>query len=253
MVVLTAACLLSLVASILRNIVPDTQSAKLQAAMISLASRRNIFGVPNFSSSYLQGLQDPNAIWKVWGRINSGKRLIAALIIVEAHSAQAMQLPPQCPNTVQIPVLSWDENFSTYGFEEWSASSESIEMSLGDANGNISQSGFGLQATLAGIWTKILHKRHRLLESFGLMDDHLHQPLSNDDLFSKDSQAKSMANNFVALYGQDASDFTSDNTNFAILWNFLGLHLYCNLSVIKLAAGRNGPVMAREAMDSLST
>lgn len=139
-----------------------------------------------------------------------------------------------------------------FGSEEWSISPERPGYSLPLVNQNRRSSAFGLQAILARIWVQILSERHRLLQALGVSDTPLSQPLSGHELFSADAQTTSIASNLVDLYTHQRSEFMAGNTNPVILWNFLGLHLTSNLSVIESAAGRDGPVTAREAAGCLA-
>lgn len=234
-----------------------TQLLYLEA--VSMAQRHGLFKSQDgegLDMARLRAGQNNEGFWKTWARVESAKRLVVCLIMIDSFFAHILVTNPVIEAETICFILPCAATlFEASTAENWveagSAGAPIVAPPVGMRSGLDVHppivSGFGMHGILATIWLRISQARHRLLQ--GSLPGPMLTPC---EVYAKDSEAKSIGPLLVNVFERYGHAFHSNNPNYVTLWHSMCMSLTVDLGVIEAAAGRGGADCARIAMHQVS-
>jgi hypothetical protein len=237
-----------------------TQLLYLEA--VSMAQRHGLFKSQDgegLDMARLRAGQNNEGFWKTWARVESAKRLIVCLIMIDSFFAHILVTNPVIEAETICFVLPCVETlFEAPTAENWveagNAGARITAPPMGmrsglDVHPSI-VSGFGMHGILAIVWLRISQARHRLLQ--GSLPTEPGSMPTPCEVYARDSEAKSIGLLLVNVFERYGHAFHSNNPNYLTLWHSMCMSLTVDLGVIEVAAGRSGADCARIAMYRVS-
>ncbi|RSL55956.1 hypothetical protein CEP53_006940 [Fusarium sp. AF-6] len=194
-----------------------------------------------------------DALWKAWGRMESVKQLIASLALIDAWLAHRLSEPP----LIRDPIVRFEHPCSAKLFQcssarawkrliDGGASIDSgyivihmheLEIFLAESPNFSSEGIIGL---LSIIWIRILEARRHALGDTPCR------------VLASEETGRVMSRTLGEVYVAHERFLRFKNPNCITMWHFLNLHLFANLDVFELAAGKKGPDSAHEALQAIA-
>ncbi|KAH6972205.1 hypothetical protein BKA56DRAFT_593823 [Ilyonectria sp. MPI-CAGE-AT-0026] len=244
--------------------VHDEQTQMLYNDTLMMALKHNIFAAhesTRLSSTVFERGWSGEEVWKAWARIESVKRLIVGLIMIDSFFAnnlgtcpiikiEAMQFYAPCtaelfkaPDSLRwaslvnagCQVISPILDFRQYPVTLPAAAGASVH---------------GLNGVLAAAWLRIADARHRLNTGSGLEENKRY--MIPAELYARDGSAKVLTPLLMDIYAAYHKELNTVNPNCLVFWHRMCLDLTANLSTFELAAGRGGPESGRAALADIS-
>nr|KAK5442942.1 hypothetical protein LTR18_005619 [Exophiala xenobiotica] len=201
--------------------------------------------------------------WKIWSRLESTKRLIIAVVMVDAFYSSTLDLPPVVPTKVLNLYLPSDEKLFFAGTEaDWRKSmqagcrvSSSVlecyadQVSLSDRA--FSLNSLGLHAIFAAVWIRLSEAHHRLISRNDLSGQG--RGLIPYEVYSMDPYAKPVAPFLVNMMQWHGDVLQNSNPHCLIQWNVLCMSLLGNSWMFELGAGRQGAKPAKAALNCIAS
>ncbi|KAL2839403.1 hypothetical protein BJY01DRAFT_257746 [Aspergillus pseudoustus] len=261
--VVASASLILFIAASTAEMAFEEQRQALYEETLLLARSRGLLCTPSYHSALIQAVEDTDATWKAWARIQSAQRLTACVVLADVYSSQMLGMAPALsPREVQIPLLRDDNLFTLHDCRKWSSlispegpwsGRPSLAPLPAMSNYPPGLTDFGVQTLLAITWLRIL-KCKRSHPSSSRSENTLwtSSPSLDTERIEADSPS-SICACLPLIFKTYETTLRTGNANSLVLWHYLCLSMTTNLSVIEDAAGRNGPEAAKEAVDSLKT
>ncbi|EXJ71094.1 uncharacterized protein A1O5_06087 [Cladophialophora psammophila CBS 110553] len=239
---------------------------RLQGETVSVMIAHGFFG-NDIVSTTESGISDEDLVrrygWKVWARVESIKRLIIAVVMVDAFYSNTLDLNPTIPTQMLNLYLPCDEKlFVAPSESEWRrillAGNRISSATLAFHADQVLLSpqwyypgSLGLHGVLAAVWIRLSEAHHRLLSRSGLLGHGW--GLIPYEVYSTDHSAKSIAPflvNFMQLHG---GTLQNANPHALIMWNILCVMLLSNSWMFELGVGQKGAEPARAALAYISS
>jgi len=239
----------------------------LYSEAISLAQRRGLFTAFNgqqLSIELLRQGRDDDAAWKAWSRVESAKRVIVCLIMSDSYWADILDTVP----IIRIDNLGFSIPCSTDLFEAPNARKWAQVASTGNSpiitqvtGVNIDTNSLpaldtelAIQGFLAGLWLRLAEARHRLLLPFrhGDVNSITQRPLIPLPTYALDPTASSIVPLLTSIPLVYHPLVQNSNPNILAWWHSQCMCLLADLPLFELAAGREGPDRAKQALESIS-
>ncbi|OQV03674.1 Fungal specific transcription factor domain-containing protein [Cladophialophora immunda] len=201
--------------------------------------------------------------WEVWARVESTKRLIIAIVMVDAFYSNSQGLIPTIPTEMLNLYLPCDEElFFAPSEVEWrrilqtKSTNSSATLAFCADQVLISPQTYypgsvGLHGVLAAVWIRLSEAHHRILSRSGLLGHEW--GLIPYEVYSTDHTAKSIAPflvNFMRLHGRKLQN---GNPHALIMWNILCVMLLSNSWMFELGAGQKGAEAAKAALACITS
>ncbi|RMJ07496.1 hypothetical protein CDV36_012916, partial [Fusarium kuroshium] len=254
----------------------ETLIRMLYTQAISLAQTSGLFAARPASPSMIDLLKQvspkggnrsritsDDALWKAWARVESVKQLIASLALTDAWLAHRLSEPP----LIRDPIVRFEHPCSAELFQCSSARGwkRLIDGGASIGSGYIvihmheleiclvespSFSSEGIVGLLSIIWIRILEARRHVVKAPSTGG----HPLGNTPcrVFASDETGRVMSRMLGEVYVAHERFLRFKNPNCITMWHFLNLHLFANLDVFELAAGKRGPDSAHEALQAIA-
>ncbi|RSL43061.1 hypothetical protein CEP54_015245 [Fusarium duplospermum] len=254
----------------------ETLIRMLYNQAISLAQTSGLFAARPTSPSMIDLLKQvcprggnrsritsDDALWKAWARMESVKQLIASLALTDAWLAHRLSEPP----LIRDPTVRFEHPCSAELFQCSSARAwkRLIDGGASIGNGCIvihmheleicmvespSFSSEGIIGLLSIIWIRILEARRHVVKAPSTGDN----PLGNAPcrVFASDEAGRVMSRTLGEVYVAHERFLKFKNPNCITMWHFLNLHLFANLDLFELAAGKGGADSAHEALQAIA-
>ena len=248
----------------------ETQAEMLYNHTISLAQLSGLF-VPDLDRAsskdilstvqarfHAQGI-DGEYLWKAWARIESTKRLITSLFMMDAWWAYSIRISP----LIHSKALFLEPPCSTELFQCRSAMAWRRKL-RGGHEIYTSPVILQLESPMAGVVARIALQdmcptaMHGLLCMIWiciieLQDWQLrYQFRPPQNILALNAATGSLAKVLSDLQHQHSQLFEHQDANCMTLWHFLNLNLFAYLHTFELAAGRQGAESARRALDEIA-
>ncbi|KAF2459482.1 hypothetical protein BDY21DRAFT_338368 [Lineolata rhizophorae] len=239
----------------------ETQMLYVDA--ITIAQTNNLFTLydesPLFSKIY-QHCSGGEDTWKAWARVESAKRIIACLIMVDSFYAHILgthsiirietlqfYLPcsgllfeaPSPTKWVRMANSGYKMTASVFDFRQHPVAfpSDAVDSDL------------AILGILSAIWGRIADARRRLLPVCADQPKLISCPAV---LYEQDSSTKGLPSMVLEMYSAYSSSLEYQNPNLMVFWHNMFLNLTADLGMFEAAAGRNGPQSGRVALDNIA-
>ncbi|KIW14918.1 hypothetical protein PV08_07703 [Exophiala spinifera] len=201
--------------------------------------------------------------WKIWGRLESTKRLIIAVVMADAFYSSTLDLVPMIPTNFLNLYLPCDEKlFFASCEDEWTkyihagcSTSSSILECHGDrislSEGTYYLNSLGLHGILATVWIRLSEAHHRLLSRNDLTGEG--SGLIPYEVFSSDRFASSITPFLVDMMQWHGDMLQNSNPHCLIMWNILCMLLLGNAWMFELGAGRQGAKPGKAALECIAS
>jgi len=214
----------------------------------------------------LRNGRNDDAAWKAWSRVESAKRVIVCLIMCDSFWANILDAVP----IIRIDNLGFSIPCSTELFEapnarKWAqvASTAGTSPIITQVTGvNIDTNSLpaldtelAIQGFLAGLWLRLAEARHRLLlVPFRHNDINTitQRPLIPLPTYALDPTASSIVPLLTSISLVYHPLIQNSNPNILAWWHSQCMCLLADLPLFELAAGREGPDRAKQALESIS-
>ncbi|KAK5209146.1 hypothetical protein LTR96_005518 [Exophiala xenobiotica] len=262
---LAAAVLLLHLSAMVPEFVQAERVHLLYVESIGLAQRNSMFvvdGESRIDTRLWDKHSDPEASWMAWSRIESVKRLIASIVLIDSSQARRFDTMP----IINVDQLCFvlpcaPELFDARNSKRWRAliqngvadAASSFELTENDLRLPPELTDFGLQSILGSVWLRVLHRRSRLKPAELSAKRGDSPPLiSPAYVCESNPEALGVAQVVLTVFGTYANFFPHTDVNNFVMWNNISLHLCTHYSLFEVAVGRYGAEQANPALNQLS-
>ncbi|RSL77246.1 hypothetical protein CEP51_009231 [Fusarium floridanum] len=254
----------------------ETLIRMLYTQAISLAQTSGLFATRPASPSMIALLKQvsprdghqsrmmsDDALWKAWARVESVKQLIASLALIDAWLAHRLSEPP----LIRDPIVRFEHPCSAELFQ---CSSARAWKRLIDGGASISSgyivihmheleiclekspsfSSEGIIGLLSIIWIRILEARRHVVKATSTGGYTLGNAPCR--VLTSEETGRVISRTLGEVYVAHERFLRFKNPNCITMWHFLNLHLFADLDVFELAAGKGGADSAHEALQAIA-
>lgn len=237
------------------------QCQMLYVNLISIAQRHGLFAATEgqlLDASLFESIQDLDMRWKAWSKVESAKRLITGLLLLDSWYSSFLNTSPIIvPDSIQFILPCNEILFQANCSTRWlqlvhsgnqiltptvMSPSENIDIpTLDDPIGD-----FSMHGMLAMVQLRLSEAYHRLLSN------RASYPFAPCHTYAMDGRARclpSLQLQIVSKYGEALERL---NPNAATMWHSMCMMLTADIQIFDLAAGRAGPIPARQALDDIA-
>ncbi|KAH8658347.1 hypothetical protein BX600DRAFT_552491 [Xylariales sp. PMI_506] len=207
-----------------------------------------------------------SAMWKTWARVESVKRLLTTMIIMDTWWAYTLNAPPLIhTHTMLVEVTCSTELFQSPSAKAWRrlvhdhaliVANTPITSSISPASEFLpitkDLSPVSVVGALCIIWIRVLEIHARTISLQAIHGGGIQPCLVPWNTYAADESGKMLPHMLTEYYTRNSSFFKHKNPNCVVLWHFLNLNLLANLQTFELAAGRNGAEPARAALQEIA-
>ncbi|KAI1629828.1 hypothetical protein EDD37DRAFT_70158 [Exophiala viscosa] len=237
------------------------QSQMLYVSLISMVQQNGLFAAGDGQSldALLSEMSESDDRWKAWSRIESAKRLILGLLLVDSWYSNLLSKAPIVRSESVCVVAPCDEAlFQAKSATQWqsllrSGKSQSAptfkieDLHRHDMN-PIGQLGYlGRSSLLALLQIQMLEAYQRLMPP----DQLTIGSFVPWQIYSGDSRASTLVPAVLAATTSVGPLSKTDDTNCIVLWHSLCVMLLSDFRMFELAAGRHGAAPATGALESI--
>ncbi|KIW46447.1 uncharacterized protein PV06_02119 [Exophiala oligosperma] len=244
------------------------QSQMLYVSLISMVQQNGLFAAGDGQSldALLSEMSESDDRWKVWSRIESAKRLILGLLLVDSWYSNLLSRAPIIRSESVCVVAPCDEAlFQAKSATQWqsllrSGKSQSAPRfriedlhqhhDMQPVGGGGQQLGYlGRSSLLALLQIQMLEAYQRLMPP----DQLTIGSFVPWHVYSGDVRAGTLIPAVLAAThtAGPLSSSSSDDTNCTVLWHSLCIMLLSDFRMFELAAGRHGAAPATGALESI--
>ncbi|RMJ10751.1 hypothetical protein CDV36_009614 [Fusarium kuroshium] len=247
-------------AAALEERVHSEQTHALYSKVLSVAQQNGLFeagkGQP-LASVLPQGRSDDLA-WKAWARVESTKRLIACLIMVDSFFSSGMRSHP----IIRLDTMRFYTPCSTALFE----APDAIRWAQLDSTGqcmkpsmlnlrphqislpaDVPSSSIGLYSLLSAVWLRLTDVKYRLS-----LQDPTPTILIPGELYQKDEAGALLVPLLRDIYTAYKADLVRSNPNNVLFWHVMCISITTNMDILEIAAGREGIHAGKEALERIA-
>ncbi|KAJ6005443.1 hypothetical protein N7451_003387 [Penicillium sp. IBT 35674x] len=233
----------------------------LYVNLMSITQRHGLFAATEgqlLDMSLFEGVPDIDMRWKAWSKVESTKRVIIGLLLLDSwYSSLLSTSPIVIPDTIQIIMPCNEALFRAHSSMRWTqlirsgkrilmstvlAPSENINIPTLD--GPVDE--FSIQAVLAMVQLRQSEAYHRLLSN------RASYPFAPCHTYAMDGRSRclpSLQSQISTEYGESLLQL---NPNSLVMWHHMCMTLTADIQIFDFAAGRAGPIPARKALDDIS-
>ncbi|CAI7621778.1 unnamed protein product [Penicillium glandicola] len=234
------------------------QCQPLYINVMSVAQRHGLFSATEgqiLDMTLFETVPDIDMRWKAWSRIESTKRIIIGLLLLDSWYSTFLSTGPiAIPDSIQLILPCSESLFSAHSSTQWIhlirggkrilsstilAPSENINVPTLESP----EDDFCIQAVLAIVQLRQSESYHRLLSN------RASYPFAPCHTYAMDGRARclpSLQSQLITNYGE-----TLGHLNALITWHNMCMTLTADIQIFDLAAGRAGPAPARKALDDI--
>ncbi|RHZ53609.1 hypothetical protein CDV55_104100 [Aspergillus turcosus] len=214
---------------------------------------------PTSSSGHVQ---NDDQLWKAWARVESVKRLVMTLLMIDAWWAYNLGTPPLIrTHNIWLEMACSGDLYQCPSAKAWKRlvnggaaivmapilmqmNPPSMRLSAAQDHSPVSMVGL-----LSIVWIRILEVRSRMLPR---LSDHSERALVPCLVYATDGTGGMLGHMLNEIYGKSFRYLKYKNPNCVTMWHFLHLQLLTNNDIFELAAGRNGADSARAALRDIA-
>ncbi|KAE8147861.1 hypothetical protein BDV25DRAFT_26305 [Aspergillus avenaceus] len=237
------------------------QSQMLYISLVSLAQRHGMFSANDgqlLDAGLFETISDIDVRWKAWGKVESVKRLIIGLLLMDSWCSSFLSTSPIIvPNSIQIILPCSHLLFGAETSTQWInlihkgertlmptvvAPSEKVE--LPDLDSHVDN--LGVYGVLSMVQLQLSEAYYRLLSN------RANYPFAPCHTYAMDGRARCLSSLQVQIASKYGHCLERCDPNAAILWHSMCMALTADIQIFDLAAGRAGPSPARKALDEIA-
>lgn len=229
------------------------QCQMLYTALLAVAQRHGLFLSAKDCAVHdqLAAMTEPEAQWKAWSRVESLKRMICCLPVIDSwYASHLCDSPIIRSEKIQIFVPSDGALFQAKSATEWGQ----ISREKGVSVSSISSGRLELKSDSFGASTVLAIAQNRILELYQqiIRDGYPTSQLVPWREYKHESRVNDILK--ITLIGtrECAPDLPKLDINGMIWWHSLCIMLLANTQIFDLAAGRHGPDPASDALDRIA-
>ncbi|KAK5212473.1 hypothetical protein LTR41_001419 [Exophiala xenobiotica] len=237
------------------------QSQMLYVSLISMVQQNGLFAAGDGQSLdvLLSEMSESDDRWKAWSRIESAKRLILGLLLVDSWYSNLLSKAPIIRSESVCVVAPCDETlFQAKSATQWQSllrsgkSQSAPRFKIEDLHNHgtqpMDQLGYlGRSSLLALLQIQILEAYQRLMPS----DQLTIGSFIPWHVYSGDTRARTLVPALLAATHTAGPLSNADDTNCTVLWHSLCVMLLSDFRMFELAAGRHGAAPATGALESI--
>ncbi|PYH41409.1 FTFMHR domain-containing protein [Aspergillus saccharolyticus JOP 1030-1] len=233
----------------------------LYVNLIAIAQRHGLFAATEgqlLDMNLFDTFPDVETRWKVWSKVESVKRLINGLLLLDSWYSSFMSTSPIIvPDSVQLILPCDDALFRAITAMRWMqlicsgkcmlmptivAPSESV--GLPELESPVDD--FCMHGVLSLVQLRLSEAYYRLLSN------RPQYPFAPCHTYNMDARARCLADLQLQIANKYGDILSRLNPNAAVTWHNMCLTLSADTQIFDLAAGRSGPAPARKALDDIA-
>ncbi|KAH6976475.1 hypothetical protein BKA56DRAFT_488082 [Ilyonectria sp. MPI-CAGE-AT-0026] len=237
-----------------------TQTESLYVSLLSNAHSDGLFSANEYPPSLvgLTSIPSEERRWRVWGSIESVKRLILHLVQLDCWYSSYLAVDPTLrPECVHLIPTCDEALFQASTLDKWSRMRPDFGqmdypvISASYYGTPMPSMSFDMNSTLLMLLQLRFAAASTILDR-APRDNESQFKLLPWKIFTEDARHRSLVNLTVDLAkAADAKDRSFDMNN-AISWHAFCMMLGANLPLFETAAGRSGPTTAAQALKDIS-
>ncbi|KAL4922762.1 hypothetical protein BDW62DRAFT_215720 [Aspergillus aurantiobrunneus] len=237
------------------------KSQMLYVNLMSVAQRHGLFSATEgqiLDITLFEAVPDIDIRWKTWSKVESVKRLITGLLLLDSwYSSFLSTSPITVPDSIQLILPCNEGLFRANGSMRWiqlvrsgkrllmptvMAPSENITVPALDNPVD----DFCIHGVLAMVQLRLSEAYHRLLSN------RASYPFAPCHTYAMDGRARCLPSLQLQIADKYGEVLERLNPNAAIMWHNICMTLTADTQIFDLAAGRAGPGPARKALDDIA-
>lgn len=234
----------------------------LYVNLMSIVQRHGLFAVTEgqiLDAGLFDAIPGLNSRWKAWSKVESVKRIITGLIVMDSwYSSFLGTSPIICPDLVQYISPCDEALFQANSSSRWiqlvhsgklmltptvMAPSEVIDIPTPGAP----LEDFSMHGLLATVQLRLSQAYHRLLSN------RASYPFAPCHTYAMDGRARCLPSLQCQILRKHGESLDHRNPNAVVMWHNMCMTLTADIQIFDLAAGRAGPIPARQALDDIAT
>ncbi|KAB8200693.1 Zinc finger C2H2 type [Aspergillus parasiticus SU-1] len=237
------------------------KSQMLYVNLISVAQRHGLFSATEgqlLDKSMFESITDNVLRWKAWSKVESVKRLIIALLVLDAWLSSFLSTSPIIvSDNIQLILPCSEVLFEAKDSTQWvqlirggqcmlmpTVLSPSENVEIAPLNSHIDN--LGLHAVLSMVQLKLSESYHRLLSN------RASYPFAPCHTYAMDGRARCLSTLQIQIASKYGYILGRLDPNASILWHNMCMNLTADIQIFELAAGRAGPGPARKALNDIA-
>lgn len=233
----------------------------LYVNLMTIAQRHGLFAATEgqiLDVGLFDAIPDLGLRWKAWSKVESTKRLITGLMLLDSwYSSFLTTSPVIVPDSIQSVIPCDEVLFQANGPPRWMqlihsgkqmltstvmAPSEIIDIpTLGSPLED-----FSMHGMLAMVQLRLSEAYHRLLSNRGSY------PFAPCHTYAMDGRARCLPSLQLQIARKHGEALERLNPNAVVMWHNMCMMLTADIQIFDLAAGRAGPIPARQALDDIA-
>ncbi|KAL5339360.1 hypothetical protein BJX70DRAFT_364116, partial [Aspergillus crustosus] len=237
------------------------RSQMLYVTLMSVAQRHGLFSATEgqiLDITLFEAVPDIDIRWKTWSKVESVKRLITGLLLLDSwYSSFLSTSPILVPDSIQLILPCNESLFKANGSMRWMqlvrsgkrllmptimAPSENVNVPAVDSPVD----DFCMHGVLAMVQLRLSEAYHRLLSN------RASYPYAPCHTYAMDGRARCLPSLQLQIADKYGEVLESLNPNAAIMWHNICMTLTADTQIFDLAAGRAGAGPARKALDDIA-
>ncbi|KAL2871046.1 FTFMHR domain-containing protein [Aspergillus lucknowensis] len=237
------------------------KSQMLYVNLMSIAQRHGLFAATEgqiLDITLFEAVPDIDVRWKTWSKVESVKRLITGLLLLDSWYSSFLSTGPIIvPNSIQLILPCNETLFRANGSMRWTqlvrsgkrllmptvmAPSENVTIPPLDNPVD----DFCIHGVLAMVQLRLSEAYHRLLSN------RASYPFAPCHTYAMDGRARCLPSLQLQIADKYGDVLERLNPNAAIMWHNICMTLTADTQIFDLAAGRAGPGPARKALDDIA-
>ncbi|KAL2826784.1 hypothetical protein BDW59DRAFT_144683 [Aspergillus cavernicola] len=237
------------------------KSQMLYVNLMSVAQRHGLFSATEgqiLDITLFEAVPDIDIRWKTWSKVESVKRLITGLLLLDSwYSSFLSTSPIIVPDSIQLILPCNESLFRANGSMRWMqlvrtgkrllmptimAPSENITVPALDNPVD----DFCIHGVLAMVQLRLSEAYHRLLSN------RASYPFAPCHTYAMDGRARCLPSLQLQIADKYGEVLERLNPNAAIMWHNICMTLTADTQIFDLAAGRAGAGPARKALDDIA-
>ncbi|ETS82690.1 hypothetical protein PFICI_04566 [Pestalotiopsis fici W106-1] len=203
-----------------------------------------------------------DGLWKAWARVESVKRLVSVLTVMDAWWSHNMSSRPQLSsNYVGLEMPGSTSLFRCTSARTWRRLIDEETKIFNDCAliqhyplliqlpGMDDPSPISVVGLLSTVWIRI---NEICLSMPVYAQPQNHSSVMPQRIVAYEEQGKQLGYILYEIHTKYTSFLQLKNPNCLVLWHFLNLHLFCQVSIFELAAGHSGAESARTALQEIA-
>ncbi|KAL4752379.1 hypothetical protein BDW72DRAFT_72603 [Aspergillus terricola var. indicus] len=238
------------------------KSQMLYVNLMSIAQRHGLFAATEgqiLDITLFEAVPDIDIRWKTWSKVESVKRLITGLLLLDSwYSSFLSTSPIIVPDSIQLILPCNEGLFRANGSMRWiqlvRSGKRLLMPTIMTPSENVTVpvlenpvDDFCIHGVLAMVQLRLSEAYHRLLSN------RASYPFAPCHTYAMDGRARCLPSLQLQIADKYGEVLERLNPNAAVMWHNICMTLTADTQIFDLAAGRAGPGPAKKALDDIAT